>query len=226
MGDGSSRRRETGRQPERGAAIQAQACPPPTQKLPICLTHGSPHMGRALNLKFWQPSCVLVLIRQLAGSGKFKVWSAGLPGWWWVPSVPGSPEPGEVLLPAPAKPGEKLPTPAAAAHGGLPTNTASLSDRQTCEKNFESPSLAVGKKCPAYGWGFQSYLSDLSMTVLYINKLKECQLTLHPLSDRHTWEKDFDTLLQLLVKFLRRGLVGQIGKKIPCFPIFLYDRVL
>ena len=83
--------------------------------------HGS-HMGRALNLKFWQPSCVLVLIRQLAGSGKFKVWSAG-PGWWWVPSVPGSPEPGELLLPA-AKPGQ-LPTPAAAAHGGLPTNTAS-----------------------------------------------------------------------------------------------------
>ena len=30
-----------GRQPERGAAIQAPACPPPTQKLPICLTHGS-----------------------------------------------------------------------------------------------------------------------------------------------------------------------------------------
>ena len=32
----------------------------------------------------------------------------------------------------------ELPTPAAAAHGGLPTNTASLSDRHTCEKFFDS----------------------------------------------------------------------------------------
>ena len=50
--------------------------------------------GRALNLKFWQQaSCVLVLIRQLAGSGKFKVWSAG-PGWSWLPSVPALQSPG------------------------------------------------------------------------------------------------------------------------------------
>lgn len=89
----ASRRRD-GRQPERGAAT-IQHCHPKVAHLPNP-AHPS-HMGRALNLKFWQPSCVLVLIRQLAGSGKFKVWSAG-PGWWWVPSVPaGSPaEPGEV----------------------------------------------------------------------------------------------------------------------------------
>ena len=69
--DGSGRRE--GRQPERGAAIQHSH--PKVAHLPNP-AHGS-HMGRALNLKFWQPSCVLVLIRQLAGSRKFKVWSAG-----------------------------------------------------------------------------------------------------------------------------------------------------